>query len=166
MSITVLVIKKLRNVLNIQTIVLLFIRSCIWSYVCLFILSFFLSFVYSFLISFVCSFARSFTFSFSYNGYTSLHPTMLSVPLNVIISFPQRRRSVGEWCHRRRRVRRWTGCVLCRPTVTSPPTSSEAVATTPVSAAASPKTRCVRRWKASVCRRTNAVPSPTASPPL
>ena len=89
--------------------------------------------------------------------------SILLLTLSVTCSVLQ----VAEWCCRTPpSVRRWTGRVLCRPTVTSPPTSSEAAATTPVSAAASPKTRCVRRWKASVCRRTNAAPSPTASPPL
>ena len=56
--------------------------------------------------------------------------------------------------------------VLPPPTVTSPATSSSAAATTPVSAAASPKTSCVRRGMANVCRRPNAMPSPAIGPPV
>ncbi|KAI0239038.1 hypothetical protein LSAT2_010202 [Lamellibrachia satsuma] len=56
--------------------------------------------------------------------------------------------------------------VLLPPTVTSPATSSSAAATTPVSAAAYPKTSCVRRGMANVCRRPNAMLSPTIGPPV
>ena len=56
--------------------------------------------------------------------------------------------------------------VLPPPTVTSPATSSSAAATTPVSAAAYPKTSCVRRGMANVCQRPNAMLSPTIGPPV
>ena len=63
-------------------------------------------------------------------------------------------------------MRPWAARVLPPPTVTSPATSSSAAATTPVSAAASPKTSCVRRGMANACRRPNAMPSLTIGPPV
>ena len=52
------------------------------------------------------------------------------------------------------------------PTATSPATCSSAAAMTPVSAAASTKTTCARRRKASVFPRPTAAPSPTLTPPV
>ena len=56
--------------------------------------------------------------------------------------------------------------VLPPPTVTSPTTSSSAAATTPVSAAAYPKTSCVRRGMANVYQRPNAMLSPNIGLPV
>ena len=63
-------------------------------------------------------------------------------------------------------MRTWAERVQPSSIVTSPSTSSQAAAMTPVSAAASPKTTCVWRGMANVCRRPNAMPSPTMGSPL
>ena len=63
----------------------------------------------------------------------------------------------------RRNVRSPTVRVLSEPTAISPSTSSEACATTRLSAAASPTTSCALPGMARVCQRSTAKPRTTIS---